>query len=115
MFVLWHFKPAVVLKRVKQVLVSLGNAKGQHFTFKSIRAGRATEMAQQGFTIAQILRAGEWRSVAFLRYCDVDQVDPNAMLTSTLDGSEDEAVDDEGNEEKFGDGTSEATMGGRSS
>ena len=68
----------------------LGIAEGAQFTFKSVRAGRTTEMAQEGHNIAENLAAGEWRSKAFLRYCDVDSVDPNELLTATLDHSDDE-------------------------
>ena len=54
----WEFRPAYVLTRVHQVLVTLGIAAGKDFSFKSIRAGRATEMAKEGSTIAEILMAG---------------------------------------------------------
>ena len=89
---LWDFRPAYVLARVRQVLITLGIAAGKDFSFKSIRAGRATEMAKEGSTIADILMAGEWRSRAFLRYCDIDAVDPNELLTTTLDNSDGEDV-----------------------
>ena len=49
-------------------------------------------MAKEGSTIAEILMAGEWRSRAFLRYCDIDAVDPNELLTTTLDNSDEEDV-----------------------
>ena len=74
------------------MLITLGIAAGKDFSFKSIRAGRATEMAKEGSTIADILMAGEWRSRAFLRYCDIDAVDANELLTTTLDNSDEEDV-----------------------
>ena len=86
---LWDFRPSYVLSRVRQVLVILRIAEGAQFTFKSIRAGRATEMAQEGHNIAEQLTTGEWRSKAFLRYCDVDST-PKTLLIATLDHSEDE-------------------------
>ena len=47
-------------------------------------------MAQEGHNTAEILSAVEWRSKAFLRYCDVDSVDPKELFAATLDSSEDE-------------------------
>ena len=51
---LWDLRPSYVLSRVRQVLVILGIAEGVQFTFQSIRAGRATEIAQEGHNIAEI-------------------------------------------------------------
>ena len=82
---LWDFRSSYVLSRVRQVLVILGIAEGAHFIFKSIRAGRATGMAQEGHNVADILAAAR----VFRRYCDVDLVDPNELLTAFLDYSED--------------------------
>ena len=76
---------------MKQYLTKLGIADGaRHLTFKSWRAGRATEMAREGINLGEILRAGGWRSSAFLRYLDEDQIlvgkiSPCKMLQTTLD------------------------------
>ena len=57
----------------------------RRFTLKGFRAGRATSLACQGKSLAAILRAGEWRSAAVLRYLDIDSIDPAQLFEEALD------------------------------
>ena len=66
----------------------------EQYTLKSFRAGKATEMAAQGFTLAQILDAGEWKSRAVYNYIDANTADQAELLRQTI-----EAPDDEENSE----------------
>ena len=52
-------------------------------------------MAQCGLSLADILMAGEWRSIAFARYCLTDRViiNPVGVLGNTL---RNEAEEDDG-------------------
>ena len=47
-------------------------------------------MASKGFTLHQILSAGEWRSAAFAKYVDEDVADCAQLLRSTVEASSDE-------------------------
>ena len=92
---LWSFQPSLVLKRVKEALVTLGVPRAQYVSFTSWRAGRATQMAQSGLSLADILMAGECRSIAFARYCLTVTViiNPVGVLDNTL---RNEAEEDDG-------------------
>ena len=59
-------------------------------TLKAFRAGKATELAAAGKSVGHILRAGEWRSAAFLAYLDEDAVDEAQLLDSMLQQSEED-------------------------
>ena len=92
---LWSFQPSLVLKRAKEALVTLGVPRAQYVSFTSWRAGRATQMAQCGLSLADILMAGECRSIAFARYCLTVTViiNPVGVLDNTL---RNEAEEDDG-------------------
>ena len=89
---MWCFQPSLVQSRVKEALATLGVPRAHYVSFKSWRAGRATQMAQCGLSLADILTAGEWRSIAFARYCLTDKViiNPVGVLDSTLRNEADE-------------------------
>ena len=73
-----------VLKREKQavrrMLTLLGHKDANRCTLKAFRAGRATSLAAAGSLIGVILAAGEWKSSAFLRYCQADEISVSAVL-----------------------------------
>ena len=58
----------------------LGHKDANRCTLKPFRAGRATSLAAAGPPIGVILAAGEWKSSAFLRYCQADEVSVSAVL-----------------------------------
>ena len=63
------------------------------FTWKAARAGRATELAAQGMSLAQIMDMGEWQSRAVLAYIDESTVDAAEMLRlAELEDEEPEAA-----------------------
>ena len=69
----------------------LGQKNVNTCTWKSVRSGRAPEMAASGFTLGQVLvEAGEWRSAAFLRYLDETRADNLQLPRTALDDSDDE-------------------------
>ena len=51
----------------------------------------ATDLLLSGSTISQILRAGGWRSAAFLKYLRLKDVDEREALDFTLDLSDAES------------------------
>ena len=67
-------------------------------------------MARLGSGLGEILAAGQWRSLAFQRYCNAeDNIDPNEVLQLTLDR---EAADMDKEDGECCD--NKATMGGGS-
>ena len=86
----WGFKEAALQVEIKRSLAALKHPTAEQFSFKAFRAGRATELAQLGYSLSFILQAGEWKSSAFLRYIDEDAVDHSTFLTAAIEDGEDE-------------------------
>ena len=68
------------LKAVHRMLTLLGHKDANRCTLKAFRAGRATSLAAAGSPTSVILAAGEWKSSAFLRYCQADEISVSAVL-----------------------------------
>ena len=56
--------------RLRRVLQRLLVTDAASFRTHDLRRGHAEDMRRCGCTLAEILRAGQWRSAAFLRYLD---------------------------------------------
>ena len=84
----WTLSSRELLKAVRQVLCCLKAPTPELYTLKMFRAGHATELARSGKSVGDILRAGEWRSAAFLAYVDEDLVDAAQILDHVLDDSD---------------------------
>ena len=54
--------------------ISLIGLNEDHYNTHSLRMGKATDMADQGFSYSQIRAAGRWTSNAFLKYIKPKQV-----------------------------------------
>ena len=52
------------------------------------RRGHCMDMVKSGAPLAEILRAGEWRSPAFLSYVDLDRLERDAVIQAHLDDSD---------------------------
>ena len=76
------------LLAIRQALACLRAATPELYTLKMFRAGHATELAKNGKSVGDILRAGEWRSAAFLSYVDEDLVDASQILDHVLEDSD---------------------------
>ena len=73
------------------LLSLLGHNDASEVTLKSVKAGRATSLAASGHSIDEILIAGEWKSSAFLKYCQADDLSVSTLLHVVLaDDPEDE-------------------------
>jgi len=87
---LWEHEPGKVatgsqmLSKLKRCLILLGYQEASLYSWKSVRAGKATEMAAQGFTLGQVLAAGEWRSSAYMNYIDETGSDHAQLLRAAL-------------------------------
>ena len=90
---LWTFTAASLLRMLRRSLAILQTEGAAQFTLKSFRAGHATELATSGAAWSQILAAGEWKSLAALRYIDADAVDSAAATWEALNGSSEEEIE----------------------
>ena len=82
-----------MLQAIRSQLDVLGEGRGASLlTWKSWRAGKATRLARDGHGLGSILNAGEWsrEGRSWDRYCNVDAVNPGAVLGAVLDASENE-------------------------
>ena len=59
--------PAFITQQLRLLLRSIGQPP-QHFNNHSLRIGKATDMAKDGYTDTQICMAGRWSSSAFKQY-----------------------------------------------
>ena len=84
----WTMTSREFLLAIRQVLTCLRAATPDLYTLKMFRAGHATELAKSGKSVGDILRAGEWRSAAFLAYVDEDLVDAAQILEHVLEDSD---------------------------
>ena len=91
---LWKFSAGDMQREMRRVLRLLRVDGAEQFTLKAFRAGHATAMATAGESLAAVMAAGEWRSLAALRYVDPDAVDQSYVLRNTVLASDDEAVED---------------------
>ena len=82
---LFDISASLALVRIKTAATSVGIEK---LSWHSFRRGSAHHMLDKGATIAQILRAGGWRSAAFLRYLCRKDVDNVAHLQLIHDDSD---------------------------
>ena len=83
--------PASVLRDARRVLTLHSVEGSREYTLKSFRAGRATSLAAAGWTFhTYAMEAGEWKSMAVLRYIDTDAVDLTQAFQIALRTSDDE-------------------------
>ena len=87
---MWAFTSQQFSQWLQRILTLLAVPGASSFTLKAFRAGKATALAAAGFSIGDILRAGEWCSRAFLAYIDEDAVDAAQLLQQTLAASDEE-------------------------
>ena len=81
---LWPWAPAAARKILTRMLALLAVPDADRFTWKAVRAGKATAMAAGGYRLQEILMAGEWRSRALFAYVDSDAADHAELLRQTL-------------------------------
>ena len=60
------------------------------YTWNAFRSGRATEMAAMGFTLGQILVAGNWHSVDMFKYIRETEADALECFRQVSEKSDEE-------------------------
>ena len=82
----WTFTQGDAKRKLNRYLGLLGVMEAEAFTFKAIRAGRATDMAAKGYTLGEITSAGEWMdSRSALPYVKDDVADAVEILRQMIE------------------------------
>ena len=85
------------LNLLRERVKRLGSPCAATYRLHDFRRGHAQDLADAGAHLNEILQAGQWRSAAFFRYLDAEEVDSRAVLEAHFNMSE-----DEGNEAEHG-------------
>eukprot|EP00969_Alexandrium_andersonii_P357341 15448569-Alexandrium_andersonii.AAC.1 len=85
-----RLRPAGVTRELRRRLQRVEVQRHALYTLHSFRRGRARELQRAGGHLWQILDAGGWRSSAFLRYLDLEEVEAQAELEAHIADSESE-------------------------
>ena len=84
-----QFSAARALTFLRCSLLALKIPEALAYRTHDLRRGHARDMQENGHTLKDILKAGEWRSPAFLEYLDLDQLEGDAVLEAHQDESSD--------------------------
>ena len=79
------------LRELRALLGSLSVVDAGCYRTHDLRRGHAEDLRLGGATLGEILRAGDWKSPAFLAYLDKDQLEMDRTVEAHLvDSSDDE-------------------------
>ena len=88
------FGPSGVLSALRSWLRVLNIENATQYRTHDIRRGHARDLQAAGSSLSEILKAGEWRSAAFLSYLDRDDLECEATLVAHIgESSDEEAVE----------------------
>ena len=90
---LFTLTQSVALTRFRNMFKLLQIPDHKGFSFMCLRAGKAAALAREGFSLFQVMQAGEWRSSAVLAYADEDEIDKAAFLNVACDSGSSSDVD----------------------
>ena len=67
------------LHHLRQLLTLLDVPNAYEYRTHDLRRGHARDLQASGSSLCEILKAGEWRSAAFMAYLDTDQLQSDAV------------------------------------
>ena len=85
-----RFDARCALANLRTCLQALGIVDAFKYRTHDIRRGHARDLQLGGASLYEILRAGEWRSPAFLSYMDKMELECGAALEAHLEDSSDD-------------------------
>ena len=91
-----QFRPLQVLAIIRETLLRLGVPNAQWYRTHDFRRGHAQDLAKRGARLAEILRAGDWKSASFLQYLDREELEGGAVdeAHGVVSSSDDASGDD---------------------
>ena len=85
--------PHEARKGLRALLADVGVPNAERYWCHDLRRGHAEDLRRGGATLAEILRAGDWKSPAFLAYLDIKQLELDRTCEVHLEDSE---IEEEG-------------------
>jgi len=82
--------PNAALGSLRDMLSFLNVPDAMHYRTHDLRRGHAEDLKLSGANLFEILKAGEWRSPAFLKYLDVNELESAAVVEAHLEDESDE-------------------------
>jgi hypothetical protein len=79
-----NISPAQARRRLRELLQRFQVANALKFGTQDFRRGHAEDMRKMGCTLAEILRAGQWRSAAFMTYMDEAGIDKASLSENKI-------------------------------
>ena len=79
-----RISPAKARSELRRRLAALGVESPELHCLHDFRRGQAQDLIDSGASLAQILRAGEWSSPAFLVYLDLNKLDRDAATAAVI-------------------------------
>ena len=76
-----NISPNDARRRLRGILGMLGVPNAHRYGTQDFRRGHAEDMRKSGCTLAEILRAGQWKSAAFMSYLDEAAMDKVSCST----------------------------------
>ena len=86
-----HMKPHVVMEGLRTLLEGFGVPNARLYRTHDLRRGHAEDLRLGGATLGEILRAGDWKSPAFLHYLNQEQLELDRTVEAHLHDSSDDA------------------------
>jgi hypothetical protein len=83
-----HISARKAREELKQRLLALGTPNARDFWLHDFRRGHTQDLLDKGANLAEILRAGEWRTPAFLCYVDLQKLEKNAVVEAHANDSD---------------------------
>ena len=84
------FSAARALEVLRALLVAVKVPNAERHRTHDLRRGHARDLQASGAPLLDILKAGEWRSPAFLTYLDLEQLEHDAVVEAHLAESSDD-------------------------
>jgi hypothetical protein len=75
-----HFSPSTAMKVLRESLAALGIEKPNEHRLHDLRRGHTQDLVKGGAQLHEILKAGEWRTPAFLAYLDVKSLETRVVI-----------------------------------
>ena len=88
-----HISAENARARIRSRLTELQVPQASRYGTHDFRRGHAKDMAESGSTLAQILRAGQWRSAAFMRYMEEASLSRQAAVDIAIDSDGEDWID----------------------
>jgi hypothetical protein len=82
-----HISPQIARRDLKNRLEQIGIAEAHSYWLHDFRRGHTNDLTQSGSSLVEVLKAGEWKTPAFLDYVNLQRQERDAVIQAHLDES----------------------------